>query len=258
MMRPRGIATQFAAVGRRVRPLAAALLDLFFPPRCVQCHTLGNRLCAACRADVVWIDSDRCRLCGLPAGGTRPHACIDTATLAFVRSAAVYGGPIRKALHALKYQADRLLADQLTGLCAEHWALPKEQFDLLVPVPLGRRRESARGYNQSRLLAEALSRRGGIPVGADRLARSRETKSQVVLSHAERRENVAGAFAARNVAGISVLLIDDVCTTGATLQSCAEALVRAGALRVGAVTLARAALPPREHRNSFQLRGGSE
>jgi ComF family protein len=256
MMGSRGIIDRFAAAGRGARPLYAALLDLFFPPRCVQCHTLGNRFCAACRADISWIGSGRCPLCGLPAGGTRPHNCIDAEKLQFIRSAAVYGGAMRKALHALKYHSDRLLADQLTVLCADHWSLPAGRFDLLIPVPLGKKREWSRGYNQARLLADALSRRDGIPVGTDRLIRIRETSSQVGLSQSARRENVRGAFSASGVAGMSVLLVDDVCTTGATLQSCAEELVRAGARRVGAVTLARAALPPPVHRNPSQFRGG--
>jgi ComF family protein len=244
-MVPRGSLLRFAAAGRRARSGYAALLDLLFPPLCIQCRKPGSRFCGPCAADIDWIDSDRCRFCGLPLRGASIHACIDPATLQFIRSAAVFAGPVRRALHALKYDSDRGLAAQLVDLCAPHWTVAVEAYDRMIPVPLGRRRERDRGYNQSRLLADAISRRSGVPVETGALVRIRETKSQVGMSQGERRENVAGAFSAAGVEGKSILLVDDVCTTGATLQSCADALARAGAGRVGAITLARAILPGR-------------
>jgi ComF family protein len=161
----------------------------------------------------------------------------------FIRSAAEFSGAVRKALHALKYTSDRSLADELIRLCAPHWLMPTWEFDILLPVPLGRARERDRGYNQARLLADALSRTVRIPVAADSLRRIRETPSQVGLTHGERRRNVDGAFRASSVEGKNVLLVDDVCTTGATLQSCAAALAEAGAGTVGALTVARAPAP---------------
>jgi ComF family protein len=163
--------------------------------------------------------------------------------LRFVRSAAVFSGAIRKALHALKYSSDRTLAEQLVGRAHEHWRAPSWDFDALMPVPLGRRREQARGYNQSLLLAQALSRLVEIPVDAHSLSRVRETQSQVGLSVLARKQNTADAFRAYDVSGRKVLLVDDVCTTGATLQSCADALIQAGSPWVGALTIARAVLP---------------
>jgi ComF family protein len=242
-MANREMGQRFRTIEEQVGPFISAFLDVFFPPQCVYCKKIGQRICARCAAGIAWIDSRFCTRCGLPQDSRTRHACIDGSSLEFVRSAAVFSGPVRKALHALKYDSDRSLAEQLIRLALPHWAAPIAEFDLLIPVPLGRKREQMRGYNQASLLAEALSRRVNIPTAAGCLTRIRETPTQVGLSHAARRENVADAFRASSVGGKKVLLVDDVCTTGATLMSCAEATSRAGAERTAALTLARAVLP---------------
>ncbi len=114
--------------------------------------------------------------------------------------------------------------------------------DTITPVPLHKARERRRGYNQSRLLAEALSRRTDLPIDTGMVSRVRNTDSQVQSRDAQTRSlNVAGAFACEdvNLKGRNILLVDDVCTTGATLLSCAEALRHAGALHVWGLTVAR-------------------
>ncbi|MBN1439576.1 MAG: ComF family protein [Anaerolineales bacterium] len=234
---------RFPRLEENDRSLQSFLLDLFFPPQCVYCRSLGPRICAACAAGIDWIDSRRCPWCGLPEPIPPTHRCIDRTRLDFVRSAAAFSGPLRKALHALKYDADRSLAAELVKLAYPHWSPPSWEFDLILPVPLGKRRQIQRGYNQSLLLAGAIARRSVIPLGEKNLVRVRETQSQVGLSLGERRENVAEAFRAAEVAGRRILLVDDVCTTGATLDSCAAALRKAGAAAVAALTLARAVLP---------------
>ena len=150
---------------------------------------------------------------------------------------------MRRAIHALKYSSDRNLASFLVDISYAHFAAVTMEFDRIIPVPLGRIRERKRGYNQSVLLAEALSLKTRIPVDPKCLIRSRETKSQVGLSHDERKQNVDQAFSATSVADRKIILVDDVCTTGATLQSCAAALIEAGARSVSGWTLARAMLP---------------
>jgi ComF family protein len=240
------------------RTLSVYCLDLLFPPRCVYCRTIGSRICQDCLRDIPWIDtSSLCPDCGLPQGDRYSHTCIDPSRLKFVRSAAEYSGPMRKALHALKYDLDRSIADQLVDLSFSHWIVPTWRFDVLIPVPLGKNRERMRGFNQSLLLAQALSTRIGIPMHAECLTRVRETPSQVGLSSAARKVNMADAFQAVSVEGKSVLLVDDICTTAATLQSCAASLIQAGASGVGAVTLARA-LPPEFHRESQSLDVGGK
>jgi ComF family protein len=155
---------------------------------------------------------------------------------------AFFEGPLQHALHRLKYKRDIILADSLAGLlCAgrEWYSLPG---DTVIPVPLSAQRLRERGYNQAGLLARGFAELAGLTFLPRGLERRRETRSQVGLSADERRSNVAGAFTAqaRRIGGRSVLLIDDVCTTGATLMACAEALHSAGARQVWGLTLGRA------------------
>jgi ComF family protein len=237
--------------GKTFFALYRYILDLFFPPRCVQCHTVGRCLCAKCLARIEWIAHPLCRVCGQPLGKTTRHTCVDPLALRWIRSAAVYSGPMRRSIHALKYSADRVLATFLVELAYPHFDPPPVGFDRILPVPLSRLREKKRGYNQTVLLADALSRMTQIPVDVKSLVRFRETRSQVGLSQDERRTNVEGAFTAASVLGENVLVMDDVCTTGATLQSCAEALRSAGARSVAGLTLARAVLPGLDLHSQF-------
>jgi ComF family protein len=149
-----------------------------------------------------------------------------------------YEGTLRKLIHLLKYSGMRKLAHPLGGLLAD--ALPRDkQFDAVTAVPLHWRRRWQRGFNQSELLGKAIARRRGIPV-IHALRRGWSTPAQAGLSNAQRRENVAGAFRARRrVAGMRILLVDDVMTTGATAGACARALKKAGAKSVSLLALAR-------------------
>lgn len=149
-----------------------------------------------------------------------------------------YQGTLRELIHLFKYNGMRALARPLGDLLAD--ALPRDrQFDAVTAVPLHWRRRWQRGFNQSALLAGEIARRRGIPAMRV-LRRAWATRAQAGLSNAQRRENVSGAFAARRrVAGLRILLIDDVMTTGATAGACARALKRAGARSVSLLALAR-------------------
>jgi ComF family protein len=151
-----------------------------------------------------------------------------------------FEGPLRTAIHRFKYGGERALGEPLGALLADAAAGLRIEADLIVPAPLHATRRRERGYNQSELLARVVARRLGLPLGLA-LARQRPTPPQVGLSAAERRANVAGAFAWRgeSLADRRVLLIDDVCTTGATLDACARALRPHGPASIAAVTLAR-------------------
>jgi len=159
-----------------------------------------------------------------------------------MRSWLVFEGPIRHALHKLKYRRNVALGDALAQHLAEYVGTLGWPADLVVPVPLGKKRAKERGYNQVGLVAMPLAAVNRWRYAPRALARSRETRSQVGLTAAERRENVSGAFRADAalVSGRTVLLMDDVATTGATLSACAAALLDAGARSVYALTLARA------------------
>jgi ComF family protein len=159
----------------------------------------------------------------------------------------VYDGALRAIIHALKYEGRRSLARPLAARIRDRCRAALDGADLVVPVPLHPSRRRQRGFNQ----ALDLSRRLGLPV-AQALRRVRATGSQTELSEEERRRNVRAAFApsrrwwiVNRIAGKVVVLVDDVSTTGATLNECALALKRLGAHEVRAVTAARVATSPR-------------
>jgi ComF family protein len=236
-------------------PPMPRLLDLLFPPLCAVCGRRGAPLCANCLATVRPPDAQRCARCNaaLPAAqdalAGRCAACQaePPGALAGVRVAARYEDTIRLAIIELKLHRERRLADPLGDLLAEVAYPLLPVVDLVAPVPLHPTRQRERGFNQAELLAWRCGRRLGRPVRADLLARVRATPSQLRLSTAERHANMHNAFAATpgaaaRVAGRTVLLVDDVCTSGATLAAAAEALHAAGTAAVWGVAVARSAL----------------
>jgi ComF family protein len=176
------------------------------------------------------------------------------------RAAALHTTPLREAIHAFKYEAQPelapLLARYLIAVYAEPpWSTLARAVTAIVPVPLHPQRLEERGYNQSELLAISLSGAVGLPLQSMWLERTRETRRQVGLGPSERHANVDGAFCATEaVAGESLLLIDDVYTTGSTLRACADAALAAGAAAVYGLTLA---LPARR-RGPPALENGNE
>jgi ComF family protein len=163
-------------------------------------------------------------------------------SLSRLRSAAAYEGPLEKALHRFKYEGWRLLAPALADLIWERLTLHFPRGALLMPVPLHSRRRRSRGYNQAELLVAPLARRlPPAPRAGGRLVRTRDTPPQVGQDRLHRRANVDGAFAWRGegLEGRSVVLVDDVATTGATLEACAAALRAAGSGPVIGLTVAR-------------------
>ncbi|HQE92565.1 MAG TPA: ComF family protein [Anaerolineae bacterium] len=155
----------------------------------------------------------------------------------------MFEGEVRDVIHALKYRGARDILSPLAKRMAEVWRYHKMESDLLIPVPLHANREAKRGYNQSALVAQALGRQIGVPVAEGVLTRVRDTMSQTKLNREERQKNVANAFvysARTQLDGKRVTLIDDVATTGATLEACAVVVMSNGAKSVNAFTLARA------------------
>ena len=253
---------------RRVRSMehvatvVRAAFDLLFPPLCLVCGQPGAAdrpsLCDACWRSIVRLGPPWCALCGRPfwildAAGARldGHAPADLCgacrrhrpAFTYGRSATLYGGAVREALHAFKFSGKTALAAPLGDLLHDACALGLPLAPhLVVPVPLHRGRERERGFNQAALLAGRVARRLGAPVATRVLCRVRSTRAQADLSGVERRTNVRGAFAVRDRAVLAerhVLLVDDVLTTGATVSECARVLIDAGALTVGALTVAR-------------------
>jgi len=207
----------------------------------------GELLCAGCEAELPRLAQPVCPRCALPAPAGAPCGACQREPPAFDASAAAfaYAFPADVLVHALKFQAELALAPYLAQALARTVA-DAEPPELIVPVPLAPRRLAERGFNQALEIARPLARARGAPLEAGLLRRARETFAQSELPRAERRRNVRGAFCAtRPLAGETVALVDDVMTSGATLQAAAAALKAAGAGRVWAWVVARA-LPPGE------------
>jgi len=219
-------------------------IDWLFPPECAGCGKFGERLCEMCRQQVEALLPPVCSICGLPLRGEGDICpdCVAGKPYEALRSAAWYNGVLRQSVINLKYKRDLGLGDTLAELLLEVVRQHEWSVDGVVAVPLGRRRLRERGYNQAAMLAYPLALALGVPYGRGVLSRPRETESQVHLSAEERRQNLAGAFQAdgRRAAGKSWLVVDDVTTTGATMENCALALKAAGAQRVMGLTVARA------------------
>lgn len=248
--------------------LKNAVVDLLFPPHCVACRNMGAWLCAGCMAGIEGIHPPVCPRCGMPlsspsVAGSDPSFCRGCEQaphlLDGLRACAFHGGPLREAIHQLKYQDLRSLAHPLGKLLAERWlelAPPGLELDVIVPVPLHPTRQRQRGYNQAALLARELAAHLHRPVIEDNLVRTRATAPQVDLDAEQRRTNVRGAFrcTGNGLSGKCVMLVDDVYTTGSTLESACTALRKAGTSSVWAYTLARAKAGPYEPSEQSTIR----
>jgi ComF family protein len=212
------------------------------------CQRLGAWLCTGCMAEIEMIQPPICHQCGLPldAHGTE-RPCSIPPPLDGLRACAFHSGPLREAIHDFKYRDLTALARPLGRLMAGAWPALEGQWlpQVVVPVPLHLHRQRQRGYNQSALLARELAVALQLPLLDGALRRVKATVPQVDLDAEQRRVNVQDAFRCQpgSLAGRAVLLVDDVCTTGATLASACQALKEAGASRVLAYTLARATPP---------------
>jgi ComF family protein len=233
------------------------LLDLIYPPRCVICQRLGDIVCATCLNSMQPPAPPLCEHCGTSlAGMSAPTArlCPDCAAnrgpmrLDGLRAAAAYEDAARKAVLALKFGGQQRVAERLAILMQPPFQRDIQTTDMVIPVPLHRSRQRERSYNQAEALARAFVRLQRLPLRIDLLQRTRATQAQSRLSREERRRNVVGAFAlsspaaASAIAGKRILLIDDVSTTGSTLDAAAEPLRAAGAASVWGLAFARPGL----------------
>jgi ComF family protein len=236
------------------RAFVRAALDIALPPLCAVCRqpVSGNGLCPACWSKLSFITRPYCERLGIPfvydpgPGMLSMEAIADPPAYRWARAAVRFDEISRALVHALKY-GDRLdLAPMMGRWIAHAGREVLAEADALVPVPLHWRRQWARRYNQSAMLAAAISAESGVPVAARALSRVKATAQQVGLSRSERASNVQGAFRVLDegrpaVAGRRLVLVDDVLTSGATVDGCARALLRAGAANVDVLIFARVA-----------------
>jgi len=230
------------------------MLDLLYPRNCVRCGMSSPEalphLCWDCLSDTPKIEAPFCVCCGDPVAGTIQHdytcfACSrKTPAFEFARSAVRYEGAVGEALRALKYNQAVWLAADLAALlfaCVQA-EYPGGKFDCVSAVPLHPTRFRARGFNQSSLLAAELARRMELPYKEKAARRIRSTNTQTGLTAPQRAANVHAAFRSGLFAPLKrkrILLVDDVMTTGATVNACASALKKGGAQTVHVVTVAR-------------------
>ena len=235
------------------RNLFTATADFFFPPRCLLCRKFliaphETYFCRPCSEALPLISGPLCPCCGMPFVSQEgaDHLCsrcigkapaFDTA-----RAVGIYAGALKQAIHLFKYNSRSLLAAPLgTVLAQQGRGLLEHEHDVIMPVPLHARRIRQRGFNQSLVLARQVGKLWDVAVAAEGLERTRWTDPQTMLHERQRLRNVRDAFSCRATAveKKSILLVDDVYTSGSTVNECAKVLKRNGARRVDVLTLAR-------------------
>ena len=233
------------------RAVLETLRDLFYPLHCAGCRVALKKgwLCSDCQEAIKPVSKPRCETCSQPFFGMMDQfVCVNCRGRAFHFECAVAvmqsRGVLRELIHRLKYGGELWLAQPLgdfleLGLSDER--LEDEEFDAIVPVPLHSLRQREREFNQSEILCQELAGRKGLPV-LDVLKRVRYTVTQTHFDRRRRMQNLQDAFTMRqnaDVQGKHLLLVDDVLTTGSTLDECARVLLEAGAESVRALTVAR-------------------
>lgn len=228
--------------------------QLLFPPLCPLCgrdvgFCADEPFCPACMADMPLLPASYCPRCALPflhSAGIEPHLCsrciLQPPAFRATYAVGLYQNQLRHAIQRFKYQRNPHLDVPLARLLNR--VIPEDaQWDLLIPVPMHQARLRQRTYNQSLLLARVIGRLRQLPVAYKVLVKARPTPPQQTLSAAERRRNLAGAYALRQpVTDRSILLIDDVMTTGVTVELCSRMLLQGGAAQVQVAVLGRAPL----------------
>jgi len=218
-------------------------LDFFFPRWCLGCRREGAFLCSSCLTQLPRLLPPLCPRCGQPQALEACPSCKEwRLSIDAICSPYRFEGLVRQAVVLFKYRNLRALAPGLARLLKDYLDSHPMSYEAVLPVPLHPRRQRQRGYNQSALMARELGRLVRVPVVDGALKRVTATPPQARSRRREqRRANVTGAFLCqeKGLTGRSLLLVDDVCTTGATLDACAQALKKAGAKTVFGLTLAR-------------------
>ncbi len=221
---------------------------LLFPPRCPFCdkvlfHSIfapAEKACGACRGKPEYVKEPMCKRCGKPIADERQEYCLDCGEkerpYAQGKALWVYEGAVKESLYRFKYAGRREYAGYYGEELARAYGgwIRGRGVEGIVPIPLSRKRKRRRGFNQAELVAKEVGRRLGIPVYRDLLLRVRDTRAQKALSGAERKNNLKNAFKTKGnkVQLNHILLVDDIYTTGSTMDEAAETLMRAGARKV--------------------------
>ena len=224
--------------------LKGVALNLLFPQICVGCGRDGAFICPECANKLPHLEPPVCLKCGIPVSDRfYCPACINwQADIDGIRAPFRFEGIIRESVHQLKYQNLRAISATLSEMLHKYLVANPINADFLIPVPLHPRRLRERGYNQSGLLAQELSKSIGIRVDETSLVRTKYSLPQArTTSVSERHRNVIGLFECTpdKISGKNIIVVDDVTTTGATLNACATALKQAGVVSVRGLALAK-------------------
>lgn len=220
------------------------VLDLLFPKYCVGCGVEGVWICDKCKKEIILIQKPTCPKCNqLVKRGKFCKRCRPNSNLTGVHVAAYYNeGPLKEAIHNFKYNYISDLKYDLGQILITTLKSYFLKSSILIPVPLHKKRKAERGYNQSQLLALEISERLHLQIIDNKLVRNIFTTPQVKLSGRERKNNIKNAFVWKGkdeIRGKNVILVDDVYTTGATLQECAKILRNSGARQIWGLVLAK-------------------
>ena len=235
--------TRLEPLRRLAGQAGRTLLDMLYPLECAGCGGSGAVICDRCAEDLPWLVPPFCRVCANPGEPDVCAVCVQTIRqFDGVRAPFRYKGCVREAILALKYGGIKAAAPQLGDLLADHLETNPLPGDIVIPVPMHGSRRKERGYNQAALLAGRVAQRLDLSYRDDTLMRTRRVDPQAGMASAmDRMVNVADSVTVTShggVKGASILLVDDVATTGSTLDACASALKESGAATVWCLTLA--------------------
>jgi ComF family protein len=232
-------------------------IDWLYPPACAGCGKPGSRFCNPCADQVSVIKADFCLVCNNSFSSHHQYCpiCSSQKQVGFIcTSWGQYQDTLREAIHKLKYDGDVGLGDyfaeKLISILIDHnW-----EFDLVVPVPLSKKRQAERGYNQSALISGNIAHFFNVQHSTSTLVRIKDTDTQFSLAAADRISNVKDAFSGNpaKLKGKRVLLVDDIITTGATLLNCQKAIINAGASNVFGISVAKTVKKIGQFENSAQ------
>ena len=237
------IAKRILKIRDTASDLGGAIIDFVLPPHCITCRKYLSPqekiVCDVCWDNLEVLPSPFCPVCMnfMEQGDLFCKICVERKNLCAVRSLGIFDPHYQKLIHGFKYQQKITLGQRLGKRLGEKLIEDRaaSEFDYIIPVPLHSVRKRERGFNQSKILAQEISKVINIPVLKKVLKRTRNTKDQTKLSPEERKENVKGAFSLKSpetIEGKRIILVDDVMTTGATLGECATVLREAGAEKI--------------------------
>lgn len=231
--------------------LVKSLINILYPPVCPICTKVirgtdgESCVCDKCRQKLVYVGEARCMRCGKPLKDENAEFCYDCGRLKHVYDQGVavfeYGDGIKQSIYRFKYKGCREFSKwygkEMYAACGQQLAIWKP--DVIIPVPMYEKKRRQRGYNQAELIADELGRQSGIKVDASTLIRSRATAPMKALNDAERAENIKKAFTicSNIIEYKKVVLVDDIYTTGATVDACARVLKAAGVMKVYCISL---------------------